>query len=104
MKRNIIKKIANKRERKIRNKNIKRIRKTINSYIYSASLNGCYSVKILDNELGNCYKMDKEKCKLALEIAKEQRGYYENKGFTFETKGGFVYEYIYISWGESYDR
>ena len=104
MKRNIIKKIANKRERKIRNKNIKRIRKTINSYIYFASLNGCYSVKISDNELGNCHKMDKEKRKLALEIAEEQRGYYESKGFTFEIKSRFEYEFLYISWGELNDR
>ena len=47
---------------------------------------------------------DKEKCKLALEIAKEQKGYYESKGFTFEIRGRFGYEFLYISWGELNDR
>lgn len=98
MKRSIIKKIAEKRKRKIRNKKIKEIKEIINLSILSASLNGFYTVRIWDRELGDCHWCDTKKIKEALEITEQQKEYYENKGFTFEIKFLGIHQCLDICW------
>lgn len=95
-------KILTDRMRKIATKKeIKKIKKIINSDILWASSNGFYKVKIWDWRLADCMACDMDKINATLKYMDELKEYYEKNGFKVEFSPKRTLSkniYIEISW------